>query len=109
MVGSTGSKNQAKPLKRRGRLAWFFMGFRGPKGPRGQIRWCCIDRLSLAVVTGHLGSALIRTQLSVDLFLIGRVPPLCKSSSILKQCAPGFAPTISAVLRCPMRGKGVGF
>ena len=33
----TGSKNQAKPLKRRGRLAWFFMGFRGPKGPKGQV------------------------------------------------------------------------
>jgi hypothetical protein len=27
----TGSKNRANPLKRRGRLVWFFMHFRGPQ------------------------------------------------------------------------------
>ena len=33
-----GSKKQANPLKRRGRLVWFFMRFRGPDGPKGQRR-----------------------------------------------------------------------
>ena len=33
-----GSKKQANPLKRRGRLAWFFIRFRGPDGPKGQLR-----------------------------------------------------------------------
>src|SRR3974377_2199510 len=33
-----GSKKQANPLKRRGRLVWFFMRFRGPDGPKGQLR-----------------------------------------------------------------------
>jgi len=27
----TGSKNQTNPLKRRDRLVWFFIHFRGPK------------------------------------------------------------------------------
>ena len=36
--GTPGSKKQANPLKRRGRLAWFFIRFRGPDGPKGQLR-----------------------------------------------------------------------
>jgi hypothetical protein len=32
-----GSKNQANPLKRRGRMAWFFMRFRGPQALKDNI------------------------------------------------------------------------
>jgi hypothetical protein len=31
-----GSKNQTNPLKRRDRLVWFFMHFRGPKALHGR-------------------------------------------------------------------------
>src|SRR3974377_1413535 len=48
-----GSKKQANPLKRRGRLVWFFMRFRGPDGPKGQLRNYAQNTIRHYVRTGE--------------------------------------------------------